>query len=91
MQLHHLLSPAGITSKHVAAPWTCTFPAPHCTDPAAANYRSAGTILLVDTPSLCQYAGCNDTMATNYDSRVRTRLSPARTRCPARTLGPQPT
>ena len=65
----------GITSKHVAAPWICTFSTPHCTDPAAANYRSSGTILLVDTPSLCQYAGCNDTYATNYDSRVRTPLA----------------
>ena len=55
-----------------------------CSDPTADNYNSAwitaGSSASLDTSkalvsfttssTVCQYAGCNETAATNYDSRA---------------------
>ena len=48
----------------------CTYPYYGCADPLATNYLSIAS--LVSVPTMCQYAGCNDTDAKNYDSTVRT-------------------
>jgi hypothetical protein len=49
----------------VHAPWTCQYAIYGCTDPAADNYAS-----WVEQPLayLCQFGGCNDTDAANFDS-----------------------
>ena len=47
----------------------CTFTLYGCSDPTASNYLSAITTAGSMT-SMCQYAGCNDTDATNYDTKV---------------------
>ena len=59
---------ANPSAGSIEAPWLCQFAAYGCSDPAADNFRSWHT---VSWPSLCQYAGCNDTDASNYDSVVR--------------------
>ena len=65
----HVACTAGSTSPTaIAAPWKCTYPYYGCTDPAADNYADYVTILV---PSMCQYGGCNDTDAKNYNSVVR--------------------
>ena len=52
----------------------CTYNVYGCTDPLAANYQSvvptaAGNQWAVNS-EMCQYAGCNDTDARNFDSQV---------------------
>eukprot|EP00966_Prymnesium_polylepis_P133996 3097426-Prymnesium_polylepis.1 len=52
----------------VAADWLCSYVTYGCLDPAATNYLSYVEVSLT---SMCQYSGCNDTEAKNYDSTVR--------------------
>ena len=55
----------------VSAPWLCRYTHRVCQDPAAANYRATiSADEYISTPSMCQFAGCNDTMAKNFDSRA---------------------
>ena len=59
---------------YTSAPWLCTYSLYGCQDPAATNYRDPAIYSndgLIDAPGLCQYAGCNDTDASNYNSEVR--------------------
>ena len=52
---------------YVAAPWRCLYAVYGCGDPEADNYISyAGKTLSY----MCQYGGCNDTDASNFDSRA---------------------
>ena len=53
---------------YVGAVWTCNYAVYGCLDPIATNFRSYVTVSL---PGVCQYAGCNDTDAKNFDSTVR--------------------
>ena len=58
----------------VALPAHCTYNVYGCTDPAAANYQSvvptaAGNQWAVNS-DMCQYAGCNDTDAMNWNSQA---------------------
>ena len=58
----------------MSAPWLCKFDIYGCDDPAADNYRSVYFTLYNDrfhaAPKMCQYGGCNDTLAMNYDSKA---------------------
>ena len=64
---------------------TCRYRIHGCGDPLAANHvpysgREAYSGILAESifvhnQSLCQYAGCNDSEAANFDSRVRLRQS----------------
>ena len=52
----------------------CTYNVYGCSDPTATNYQShvpttAGNKWEVNS-EMCQYAGCNDTEATNWDAKV---------------------
>ena len=47
------------------APYVCEYDYFGCTDPSADNFISWATI---SWPSMCQFGGCNDTDAKNYDS-----------------------
>ena len=73
----------------VALPAHCTYNVYGCTDPAAANYQSvvptaAGNQWAVNS-DMCQYAGCNDTDAMNWNSQVSgPRSGPALPSCPGR-------
>ena len=49
------------------APYSCKYDYFGCTDPIAENYLSWNTI---SWPAMCQYAGCNDTDAKNFDSQA---------------------
>ena len=58
----------------VALPAYCTYNVYGCTDKLAANYQSfvptaTGNQWAVNS-DMCQYAGCNDTEAMNWDSQV---------------------
>ena len=66
---------ANPSTGSIEAPWLCQFASYGCTDPTADNYRSWYTI---SWPSMCQFAGCNDTDASNYDSVVRNMRPPAK-------------
>ena len=56
----------------VAAPWLCRYPVRGCSHPDAANYREdlVASANFIHEPRMCQYGGCNDTDARNYDSRA---------------------
>ena len=51
----------------VAAPWLCTYLAYGCGDPLADNFDPDVDVLAA---SMCMFAGCNDTDATNFDGRA---------------------
>eukprot|EP00965_Chrysotila_dentata_P005199 170472-Pleurochrysis_carterae.AAC.2 len=55
-----------------AAPWTCEYPAYGCTDPAADNFVVTLNGTLISAPSMCQFGGCNDSDATNFNAQVST-------------------
>ena len=48
----------------IEAPWTCSYAYYGCSDPKADNYASDAIIPL---RHICQYGGCNDTNAINFD------------------------
>ena len=65
-------------------PQSCKYTLHACSDPTADNYVSAWASYSNGLPSnnkaistfefapaYCQYGGCNDTQALNYDSTVR--------------------
>ena len=53
----------------MSANWLCTYLTYGCVDPLASNYLSYSGVVSIDT--MCQYGGCNDTDAKNFDSAVR--------------------
>ena len=56
-----------------AAAWvTCKYGVYGCPEPAAENYRWAlvSSPYFVPVASMCQYRGCNDTEAHNFDAKV---------------------
>ena len=75
---------AGTNSK-VKKNSLCTYEIHGCTDSAADNYVSYAT---VPYAGMCQYAGCNDTEAANFNPTVRpsTFLPPPSLPGPCRTL-----
>ena len=58
-----LLAATETNFRLVSAPWLCTVQTYGCTDPSADNYMSYA----VSTPHMCEYGGCNDTDAVNFD------------------------
>ena len=52
----------------MSANWLCTYLTYGCVDPLATNYVSYSGVVSIG--SMCQYGGCNDTDAKNYDSAV---------------------
>ena len=63
--------PAGTANLPYSAPWTCTYDVYGCSDINADNYLSYVT---QPTPGMCQYGGCNDTDATNFNNNVSDSL-----------------
>ena len=65
----------------------CTYNVYGCSDPTATNYQAvvptaAGNQWAVNS-DMCQYAGCNDTEAMNWNSQVSgPRSGPALPSCP---------
>ena len=66
---------AGTNSK-VKKNSLCTYEIHGCTDSAADNYVSYAT---VPYAGMCQYAGCNDTEAANFNPTVRPSTVPSAT------------
>ena len=66
---------AGTNSK-VKKNSLCTYEIHGCTDSAADNYVSYAT---VPYAGMCQYAGCNDTEAANFNPTVRPYTLPSAT------------
>merc|ERR1719506_1420666 len=63
----------------VAAPWVCQYYFYGCADETADNYVSAAAKgyptkpafpYFKSVPSMCQYGGCNDTGASNFDTKA---------------------
>ena len=61
------------TNYYVASQAHCEYTVIGCDDSLADNYHSGVTEVKLDASGanmMCQYAGCNDTDAWNFDSKV---------------------
>merc|ERR1719359_2078109 len=66
-----LVADRAVTEKALTpAPWVCTYDIYGCTDKTADNYASWVTDPLFSLPYMCQFGGCNDTEAANYDTKA---------------------
>ena len=59
---------AGGSTPGISAPWLCTYAVTGCGQPDADNYLSHVTVSVLST---CQYGGCNDAEAKNFDPKVK--------------------
>ena len=59
---------AGASTPGISAPWLCTYAVTGCGQPDADNYLSYVTVSVLST---CQYGGCNDAEAKNFDPKVK--------------------
>ena len=59
---------AGASTPGISAPWLCTYAVTGCGQPDADNYLSHVTVSVLST---CQYGGCNDAEAKNFDPKVK--------------------
>ena len=58
--------------SQVNASWSCTYPVYGCADIRATNYVAARAAVsgFVSVPAMCQFAGCDDAEAINFDTTV---------------------
>ena len=64
---------AGASTPGISAPWLCTYELNGCGQPDADNYLSYVTVSVLST---CQYGGCNDAEAKNFDLKVKAAPPP---------------
>ena len=63
----------GASTPGISAPWLCTYEVNGCGQPDADNYLSYVTVSVL---SFCQYGGCNDAEAKNFDPKVKAAPPP---------------
>ena len=64
---------AGASTPGISAPWLCTYEVNGCGQPDADNYLSYVTVSVLST---CQYGGCIDAEAKNFDLKVKAAPPP---------------